>query len=124
MFFPRMWSDEVERIGMQRCTPKGFTLKGVGELISLSGLLLLLGVPIVLGYHGIVGQFTMSLLWWLAVPFGLGIIGSVMVALSWSMAQRKHFHYDYEQRVSSWIEGGELKTYTYADFQAEQTRCG
>jgi hypothetical protein len=120
MFIPRMWSDEVERIGKQRCTPFGYALQGVGELIGFVGLLTLVGVPLYLAYTGVAGLFSWSLLWLLAVPVALGTIGSALVSFSWSLASRKQFRYDYELRVSSWIEGGQEQSYAYADWQAEQ----
>ena len=122
MFIPRLWFDEVERIGKQRCTPVGYALQGVGELLGFFGLLMLLGAPVYLAYRGVVGAFNWSLLWLLAVPFVIGIVGSVIVAFSWSLAYRKRFRYDYERRVSSWIEGGEERAYTCADWRAEEGR--
>jgi 4-amino-4-deoxy-L-arabinose transferase-like glycosyltransferase len=121
MFIPRMWFDEVERIGKQRCTPFGYALQGVGELIGFLGLLALFGVPFYLIYTGLAGSFRWSLLWLLTVPVVLGTLGSVLVTYSWSLALGKQFRYDYERRVSSWIEGGQERSYTYADWQAEQT---
>lgn len=120
MFIPRMWFDEVERIGKQRCTPFGYALQGFGELVGFVGLLMLLGVPIYLVYRAIAGTFSWPLLWLLAVPFAVGIVGSLLVQFSWFLAQRKQFRYDYERRVSSWIEGGQERTFTYADWQTEQ----
>jgi hypothetical protein len=113
-----MWFDEVERIGKQRCTPFGYALQGVGELVGFSGLLTLLGMPVYLAYRGIVGSFEWSLLWLFAVPFAIGIVGRVMVEFSWWMASRKNFHYDYERRESTWIEAGEKRSYTYSDWEA------
>ena len=118
MFVPRIWFDEVERIGKQRCTPVGYALQGVGELIGLFGLLMLLAMPVYLVYQGVVGDFEWSLLWLLTVPFVIGIIGSSVVAFSWSLASRKKFQYDYELRESSWIEAGEKRTYTFSDWEA------
>ena len=37
MFIPRMWFDEVERIGKQRCTPQGYGLQGIGDLVGFLG---------------------------------------------------------------------------------------
>ena len=62
MFIPRMWFDEVECIGKQRCTPAGYAIQGIGELIGFIGLLMLLGVPAYLAYRGVVGTFDWSLL--------------------------------------------------------------
>ena len=89
-----------------------------GELVGFLGLLTLLGIPVYLAYRGIVGTFEWSLLWLLAVPLVLGIVGRVMVEFSWWMASRKNFHYDYERRESTWIEAGEKRSYTYSDWEA------
>jgi hypothetical protein len=118
MFIPRMWSDEVERIGKQRCTPLGYTLQGIGDLVGFVGLLLLLAVLAYLAYRGIAGTFHPLLLCLLFVPFGLGFLGSVIVSYSWSLAATKKFHYDYALRVSKWIDGKEEKSYTFADWEA------
>jgi hypothetical protein len=122
MFIPRMWSDEVERIGKQRCTPVGYAIQGIGELIGFLGLLMLPGVPVYLAYRGVVGTFHWSLLWVLVVPFVIGFIDTVIVGFSWLLAYRKQFRYDYERRVSSWVDGGQERTYSYADHQAEQAQ--
>jgi hypothetical protein len=121
MFIPRMWFDEVERIGKQRCTPTGYAIQGVGDLTGFVGLLTLLGVPLYLAYAGLDGSFRWPLLWLLAVPVVLGVVGAVIVSVSWSLAYRKRFNYDYKRRVSSWVEGGQERTYTFDDWQAEQT---
>jgi hypothetical protein len=115
-----MWFNEVERIGKKRCTPVGYALQGIGELIGFCGLLMLLGMPIYLAYRGVVGTFHWPLLWLLAVPFAIGVIDTVIVAFSWSLAHRKQFRYDDERLVSSWVEGGQERTYSHADWQAEQ----
>jgi hypothetical protein len=122
MFIPRIWFDEVERIGKQRCTPTGYALQGIGELIGFVGLLTLLGVPVYLAYRGVAGTFSWPLLWFQTVPFVIGVLDTVIVGFSWSLAYRKQFRYDYERRVSSWVEDRRERTYSYADWQAEQER--
>jgi len=117
-----MWCHEVERIGMQRCTPVGYALQRVGELVRFLGLLVLLGVPVYLAYRAVVGTFNWSLLWLLTLPFVLGIVGSVIVAVSWSLAYRKNFQYDDERCDSSWTEGGEMRKYTFTDWKATEAR--
>jgi hypothetical protein len=124
MFIPRMWFDEVERIGKQRCTPFGYALQGIGELVGFLGLLLLLGIPAYLAYRGVAGTFAWSLLWLLAVPFVVAIVGRLMVEFSWWLAFRKLFHYDYERRESTWIEAGEKRSYTFSDWEAAEGRIG
>lgn len=120
MFIPRMWSDEVERIGKQRCTPIGYVLQGIGDLTGFVGLLALFGMPVYLAYAGLSGSFRWLLLWLLAIPVLLGIVGWATVSFSWSLAYRKRFNYDQKRRVSSWVEDTQERTYTFDDWQAEQ----
>ena len=101
-----MWFDEVERIGKQRCTPIGYVLQQVGEIVGFIGLLTFFVAPAYLGFPGLI------------VPIVLGILGTIMVSYSWSLASRKQFVYDYERRESSWIEAGEKRTYTFNDWKA------
>ena len=122
MFIPRIWSNEVERIGKQRCTPLGYTLQGIGDLVGFLGLLMFLGMPVYLIYRGVIGTFNWNLLWLLTAPFVIGIVGRVMVEFSWWMAFRKKIHYDDERSESSWIEGGEKRLYTFGDLVAAQRR--
>jgi hypothetical protein len=112
-----MWSDEVERIGKQKCTPFGYALQSVGDLVGFAGLLMLLGVPVYLIYRGIVGSFHWSLLWLLLVPIAVGVVGAIIVGVSWQLAGRKQFKYDYERRESTWYEQGEKRSFTYADWE-------
>jgi hypothetical protein len=117
---PRIWFDEVERIGMRRCTPVGYALNGIGGLFWFLGILMIPGMPVYLGYTAVVGTFSWSLLWLLAVPFLVIVVGSVVIGVSWLLACRKGFSYDYERRESSWIERGEKRAYTFSDLQAEE----
>ena len=107
MFIPRMWSSEVERIGKQKCTPAGYVLHSIGDLIGFAGLLLLLALPLYLVYRGIAGTFLWSLLWFLLLPFGIGLLGLIVVGFSWHMANKKYFKYDYEKNLSTWYESGQ-----------------
>ena len=122
MFVPRIWFDEVERIGKQKCTPLGYALQGVGDIVGLLGLLMVLGMPVYLAYRGVVGTFTWSLLWLVPAPFVIAIAGRLMVELSWWMAYRKKFNYDYERRESSWVEGSEKRSYTFSDWETANRR--
>ena len=44
-----MWDNESERIGKQRCTPLGYALHVVSDLIGFLGLLLLLATGATVG---------------------------------------------------------------------------
>lgn len=124
MFIPRMWFDEVERIGKQKCTPFRYALQGVGDLVGLIGLMMLLGVPICLVYRGALGAFHWPLLWLLLVPIAVGFARVVIVGVSWPLAGRKQFKYDYERRESTWHEQGEKRSFTHADWEAAHRRAG
>ena len=120
MFISRMWFDEVERIGKQRCTPAGYALHGAGQLVGFIALLLLVVVIVYVPYRAVIGEFNRMLLWLLLAPFVIGLLGDVILAVSWLLARRKRFHYDYERRVSRWVEDGVERTYTYADWEARR----
>lgn len=122
MFISRMWPDEVERIGKQRCTPVGYALHGVGQLFGFFALFLLLVVIVYVPYRAVIGEFNRLLLWLLLAPFVIGLLGRGIVTASWLLARRKRFQYDYERRVARWVEDGVERTYTYADWEAE-LRC-
>lgn len=113
LFINPMWDNEAERIGKQRCTPLGYALHLFSDLIGLMALLLLFIVIISLGYCGIIGKFEMRMLWFLTIPFGLALVGSVLYRFSWMLAARRGFHYDASSREASWLEGGERQTYKY-----------
>jgi hypothetical protein len=64
MFFIHpMWFDEGQRVGKQKCTPIGYAIHGIAEMIGFVGLLLLFATPVYLAYTGIAGTFNASLLW-------------------------------------------------------------
>lgn len=115
LFINPMWDNEAERIGKLRCTRLGYALHAVSDLIGFAGLLLLLVIPAFLGYQGFVGKFSARSLWLLAIPFGMGIIGSILYRISWALAHRRGFRYDYDAREANWIENGQARTYKYGD---------
>ena len=113
LFIHPMWFHESQRIGKQKCTPTGYALHVMAELIGFIGLLLLLAALFVLVWRGIAGNFRAADLWLLAVPFGVGVISEMLFQFSWWLARRKGFHFDYERSESSWVEAGERRTYKY-----------
>jgi hypothetical protein len=107
---------------MRRCTPLGYALNGIGGLFWFFGSLTIPGMPIYLGYTWIVGTFSWPLLWLLLLPCPVILVGSVLIAVSWILACRKQFLYDYERDESSWIEGGNKRSYTLSDWKAANPR--
>ncbi len=108
-----MWDNESQRIGKQTCTPFGYALHSFAELLGFFGLLLLLGAAVFLIYRGITGNFEASLFWLLAVPFSVGVVAEIIFQISWALASKRGFEYDYENRVASWIEDGKRVTYKW-----------
>lgn len=120
LFIHPMWDHESQRIGKQKCTPAGYTLHVVAELIGFIGLLLLLATPFILARHLIAGTFRVGMLWLFAAALAVGIVSEVLFQLSWWMAIRRGFHYDYERREASWLEEGERRTYKYQHSTSQQ----
>jgi hypothetical protein len=119
LFIYPMWDNESQRIGKQKCTPLGYALHGVAELLGFIGLLFLLGTAAYLAYRGFAGTFRVSLLWLLAVPFVLGVIGEGLYWYSWRLAAKKGFHYDYDTREASWVEDGRRRTFKWSAYPSD-----
>jgi hypothetical protein len=114
-----MWDHESQRIGKQKCTPTGYALHAIGEIIGLIGLLFLFVVPAAVVWKWWSGTLEGAMFWLLTIPFGLGVVSEVLVQLSWWLALRKGFKYDYERCEASWMEAGDRRTYKYPG----QTSC-
>ena len=129
MFINPMWYHESERVGKQRCTPTGYMLHVISDLIGFIALICLLGVLIYLVYARIRGQFTWGMLWFLVVPFTIAIAGNILHSYSWYLADiagnilhsyswyladKHQFKYDYEKAISTWVnESGVQQSYKY-----------
>ena len=55
----------------------------------------------------------MSYYWFLAVPFGMGLIGEALYQISWLLAAKKGFKYDDEKSEATWNEDGKRVTYKW-----------
>ncbi len=116
MFINPMWYDEVQRIGKKLCSPKGYLLHVISDLIGLLAIVCLIVVPVYLIYIGVSGTFTWPKLWLLIVPFAIAIVGNLLYSYSWYLADKRNFKYDYEKRISTWIdESGHQQSYKYRD---------
>jgi len=113
LFIYPMWDHENQRIGKQKCTPLGYALHSIAEFLGFIGLLLLISISVYLGYKGISSTFRASLLWFLAIPFGLGLIGESLYQISWVLAGRRGYQYDYETCEASWIKDGKRVSYKW-----------
>ncbi len=113
LFLHPMWYHESQRIGKQKCTPTGYTLHVIAEMIGFVGLLLLFIVLADWIWKVFTGDFHASLLWLLALPLCLGVISEILYQFSWRLALRKGFHYDYERCEASWTDDGQRRTYQY-----------
>jgi hypothetical protein len=113
LFIHPMWFSESQRIGNQKCSPTGYRLHVIADLIGFLGLLLLFVVPAVLVSEWVSGTFHGSHFWLFAVPFGLGMVSELLFQYSWWLTLRKGFHYDYERDEASWMEAGGRRTYNH-----------
>ena len=113
LFFYPMWGHESQRLGKQQCTPLGYRLHGVAELLGFIGFRLLLGTGSTLIYRAIAGTFGLPLAWLLALPFGLGLTSEALYLYSRGLANRQGFHYDDEAREASWMKGGQRQVYKW-----------
>lgn len=111
--FP-MWDNLSQSIGMQKCTPFGYTLNNIARLLGIIGLYLLMGLIVFFLVYRPVPSF-----WLFAVPFSIGFIAQVFFLYSWHLAEKKGFYYDYETREASWDEDGKRVVYKWSSEQNE-----
>ncbi len=88
-FFYPMWDNESQRIGVKMCTPFGYMLHGIAELLGLVWFLLLLLTSAYLIYEWIAGHFHLSLLWLLTTPYAVAYGGRILDWCSWILAKQK-----------------------------------
>ncbi|MDA0835254.1 MAG: hypothetical protein O2955_17485 [Planctomycetota bacterium] len=114
MFINPMWDHESQRIGKQKCTPTGYMLHGISDLIGFIALICLLGTLIYFAYAGIRGHFVGSMLWLLVIPFGIALVGNILHSYSWHLADKRQFKYDCEKCISTWVDArGTEQSYKY-----------
>lgn len=115
LFIYPMWDHESQRLGKKKCTPIGYAIHVIADLLGFLGLISLVAAIGWLIYQAIVGSFNLSLLRVLAFPFGLGILGQLLFQFSWWLASRKQFHYDYKKCEASWVNAGTRQTYKWTN---------
>lgn len=104
MFINPMWDNEAERIGKMRCTPVGYALHSISDLIGLVALITLFVMPAFLVYRGVVGAFHVRLMWLLLIPFAIAFLGNLVYRFSWYLAMRRGFEYNYDSRTAKWVD--------------------
>lgn len=107
MFINPMWDSESQRIGKQKCTPLGYRLHLVSDLVGFVALILLLVTFVYLRFRSVLGSFHESLWWLLAVPVAMAFGGTLLHRYSWLLAERKGFRYDDKTCEASWLENGQ-----------------
>ena len=114
-----MWSDEVERIAFKRCTPAGYALRLVGDVLRFISLTALFAMLAYLVFRAFAGTLAAQWFGMLIVPFLFGLAGTLAAGVSRRLARRNGFAYSYEQRAASWTANGMQHAYTYDDWVAE-----
>jgi len=112
MFINPMWDNEVERIGKQKCTPLGYTLHVISDMLGFLGLVTILIIIGVMAWKTIFDTFHYAIFWLFAVPVCMGVLSEVLFKLFWSLALSRGWQYDRENLEASWMEAGERRTFT------------
>lgn len=113
LFFYPMWDHESQRIGKKKCTPLGYALHTIAELLGLIGMLFIFGIIGFLMYRAITGNFHLSFLRLLIFPIAIGLVAEAMYRISWVLAAKKGFEYEYEKCQASWNERDKRVTYKW-----------
>lgn len=111
IFIHPIWDTEHQRLGLKTCTPMGYLLHEIADGTGFTGLALFVGSSIFLIYRTIAHHFAWHLCWLLLISIAIGIIGRALHELSWLVAAKKQFHYDYKSDTANWIEQGQTRSY-------------
>lgn len=123
MFINPMWDHESQRLGKKRCTPIGFMLHTISDLIGFIALLFMLAISFYLMYTGFRGIASWSSLWLYIIPFAIAIVGNLLHGYSWHLARKRQFEYDYDRCVATWIdEHGKRQSYKYETAKASDNK--
>lgn len=117
LFIFPMWDNESQRLGKKRCTPVGYALDGIAQLAGFLSLIAILIWFVYLIYRLVVGSFEWSLLLFIPAVFAVGIICQILYNLSWRLAYKRSFRYDYDLREASWQEGDRRVTFKSTDLK-------
>ncbi len=124
LFINPMWDNEVQRIGKKKCTPLGYKLHGISDLLGFIAILTLFGTLVYLLYRVVTGTYQSGLLWLPGMSFLLALIGSILFQISWVLAHRKGFRYEPYSREATWIEDGQRCSYTAKDYSQDRMAQG
>ena len=106
LFIYPMWDSENQRLGMKACTPLGYAVRCIADLIGFCGLIFLFGILGVVTLRYLRHQFELCNLWLLLVPLVVGFVGRVLFEFGWGLAAKKKFKYDSQTMTAKWIEDG------------------
>jgi hypothetical protein len=111
LFIYPMWDSENQRLGMKACSPFGYTVRSIADLIGFFGLILLFGILGVLTLRYLRHQFESGDFWLLLVPLVVGLVGRVIFEFGWGLAAKKKFEYDSQTMTVKWIEDGHERVF-------------
>jgi hypothetical protein len=111
LFIYPMWDSENQRLGMKACSPFGYTVRSIADLIGFFGLILLFGILGVLTPRYLRHQFESGDFWLLLVPLVVGLVGRVIFEFGWGLAAKKKFEYDSQTMTVKWIEDGHERVF-------------
>jgi len=114
-FIYPMWDSENQRLGMKACTPFGYNVRCIADIIGFSGLIFLLVITGFLIHRYLLRhQFESRWLLLLLVPLVVGFAGRVLFEFGWGLAAKKKFEYDSQTMTVKWIEDGHKRVFPNA----------
>ncbi len=115
LFIYPMWDSENQRLGMKACTPFGYTVRCIADIIGFSGLIFLFLVTASLIRQYLLGHpFESRDLLPLLAALAVGFVGRVLLEFGWALATKKKFEYDSQTMTAKWIEQGHERVFPNA----------
>jgi hypothetical protein len=107
-----MWDSENQRLGMKACTPLGYNVRCIADIIGFSGLIFLFGITGFLIHRYALGHpFESRRLLLFLAPLVVGFVGRVLFEFGWRLAAKKKFEYDSQTMTVKWIEDGHERVF-------------
>ena len=111
-----MWDTEIQRTGLQKCTPTGYALHAFAELFGFTG-----GMFLLIAFFA--ASFMNRRIGIIIVcsSVAIGLMGRILDMIAHRIAARRDFKYDDESRTASWNENGKRVTYDHAQWEKDTT---
>jgi hypothetical protein len=119
-----MWSTEVERTGIKRCSRLAWATLELSYFLGIATLVATALVPGFVAWAALWDRFERERGWLLLLPVGLACAAFLVSRLGWALLRRRGWCYDSAAHVASWNDESGSGSYTAAEWTASWKATG